>query len=201
MTIQQGAELAQAIGVDPGTLENWVDELKIPLPEKYQRNALQVLKMVKELKDKNCGFHTIRRQIQLDYPELEAQQSEDYDPFNSLRTELMQLGELAEKYAQANYNIGQMSMQMKQLESENHRLQAQLKLLPSADAWEAMQEREQTYKNLMQGLQQRIQGLEAQVRDLSGKSSSPSGSKPRYLPDLPPAKAKAPELKLPFQED
>lgn len=192
-----GQQLAQEIGVDPNTLETWVDELKIPLPDKYQRNALQVLKMVKELKDKNCGFQTIRRQIQLDYPELQPGQPEENFGFDQMQPELLQLGELAEKYAQANFRIGQMDVRMQQLEAENRQLQAQLKLLPSATEWEDYQEREKTYKNLLSGCQQRLSVMEAQLRELSGLNTE---SARRSLPDLPPPAPKRPELKLPFED-
>lgn len=204
MTSPKGAQLAKEVGVAPETLNQWADEFQIPLPERYQRNALRVLKMVKELKDKNCGFNTIQRHIQLDYPELkspvedlvsgmklEDNKDDLHSHFNTHRTELLELGELAEKYAQANYNIGQMSMQMRQLEEENHRLRAQLKLLPSPAAWEAMKEQELSYKRMLESLQQRVNSLEEQRQ-------SP-GEKLRSLPELPAAPNKA-QLKLPFAD-
>lgn len=207
--------LATEIGVPVQTVAEWVDEFKIPLPQKYQRNALQVLQMVKDLKDKNCGFQTIQRQIQLDYPELkqdkhnfiemsplaverEANVDDLNQYFSSLREELLELSELAEKYAQANYSIGQMTMQMSQLEDENQRLRAQLRLLPSPEAWEAMQARESTYKNLLQGMQQRVQALEEQVREISGSNQSVSPVM-RSLPELPTADLR--QLQLPFEQE
>lgn len=214
--MQLNTELVNEIGVGTDTINAWVDEFKIPLPEKYQKNAVQVLRMIKDLKDKNCGYQTIQRQIQLDHPELKTpnspQPQTNYSEFQalrnerdnsidelslhfgSLRNELMELGELAEKYAQANYNIGQMSMQMKQLEEQNHKLRSQMKLLPSPEQWEEMQERETTYKNLLQGMQQRITALEQQVRELNG-SAEPK----RSLPDLPPAEPQRRQLSLPFE--
>lgn len=210
---QMPNQLAQEIGVPAEKVAEWADEFKIPLPAKYQRNALQVLQLVKDLKDKNCGFRTIQQQIQLDYPELK----EEGDPFNnqteeitqhftSLRSELLELSELAEKYAQANYNIGQMSMRMHQLEQENNRLKAQLRVLPSPEDWESAQSREKTYKNLLQGLQMRIESLEDQVRDLllpPEKQIYPEINKPilRSLPDLPSLEEDLRQLQLPFDQE
>lgn len=195
-------ELAQEIGVPVQTVTAWADEFKIPLPEKYQRNALQVLRLVKDLKDKNCGFSTIQRQIQLDHPDVRSDTDQLNPPvdelanhFNSLRGELLELSELAEKYAQANYNIGQMSMQMRTLEDENQRLKAQLRLLPSPEAWEAMQLRENTYRNLLQGLQLRIQLLETQITELSDPKPQL-----RSLPELPALEFELRQLQLPFDE-
>lgn len=206
--------LATEIGVPPQMVTEWADEFKIPLPEKYQRNALQVLQLVKDLKDKNCGFRTIQRQIQLDYPELKEEPTQMASPrryaepvrenpvdelnqhFSSLRSELLELSELAEKYAQANYTIGQMTIQMRQAEEDNLRLSSQLRLLPSPEAWEAMQARETTYRNLLQGMQQRVQLLEDQIRELSRCGSSES--KIRSLPDLPALEADLRQLQLPF---
>ena len=211
MKTEQSHKLAHEIGIQQDTLNEWMEEFKLPLPEKYQRNALQVLKMVKDLKDKNCGFNTIQRQIQLDYPELKPGESESQYPqspsqiqngqqelnnyFSTLRNELLELGELAEKYAQANYTIGQMTIQMRQMQEENYRLQTQMKLLPTPAAYESMQERELTYKNLLQGLQQRIRSLEEQVRELSG----PQDRNLQSLPELPPAEPDQRQLKLPFE--
>lgn len=197
-------QLVAEIGVPAQTVAAWADEFKIPLPEKYQRNAMQVLRLVKDLKDKNCGYRTIQRQIQLDYPEVRDDQApaardtqvEDLaSHFGSLRNELLELSELAEKYAQAHYSIGQMSIQNRQLEEENQRLKAQLRLLPSPEAWEAMQQREHTYKNLLQGLQLRIQMLEDQVRELSGQKPQL-----RSLPELPALELELRQLQLPFDE-
>lgn len=215
-------QLATEIGVPVQTVNAWADEFKIPLPQKYQRNALQVLQLVKDLKDKNCGFRTIQRQIQLDYPELKdgssntnayaelVPQSNERETsvddlnqyFSSLREELLELSELAEKYAQANYSIGQMTMQMSQMEEENQRLRAQLRLLPSPEAWEAMQARESTYKNLLQGMQQRVQALEEHVRELSGHSTGnvqSADQKLRSLPELPAMDLR--QLQLPFEQE
>lgn len=195
--------LAQEIGVSSQTVNQWADEFKIPLPEKYQRNALQVLRLVKDLKDKNCGFRTIQRQIQLDYPDVKNEQEGVSSPtedltlhFSSLRNELLELSELADKYAQASYHIGQMSMQMRQLEEENQRLKAHIQVLPTAEVWEAAQTRETTYKNLLQGLQQRIQILEEQVKELS-RSKASLGS----LPELPALEVELRQLQLPFEEE
>lgn len=199
-------QMVAEIGVPAQTVAAWADEFKIPLPEKYQRNALQVLRLVKDLKDKNCGYRTIQRQIQLDYPDVRVDQNtsgqslSNVSPmedlaghFGSLRNELLELSELAEKYAQATYSIGQMSIQQRQLEDENSRLKAQLRTLPTPEAWEAIQQRENTYKNLLQGLQLRIQLLEDQVRELSGQ-------KPRSLPELPALELELRQLQLPFDE-
>lgn len=196
-------EFAVEIGVPAQTVAAWADEFKIPLPEKYQRNALQVLRLVKDLKDKNCGFRTIQRQIQMDYPAVHEDQSqmpsspvdELETHFGSLRGELLELGELAEKYAQANYTIGQMSMQLRQMEEDNLRLRTQLRHLPSPEAWETMQNRENTYRNLLQGLQLRIQLLEQQVVELSGPKPPV-----RSLPELPALEMELRQLQLPFDE-
>lgn len=198
-------KLVEEIGVPAQTVAAWADEFKIPLPEKYQRNALQVLQLVKELKDKNCGYRTIQRQIQLDYPDVRQEQQPNFAAvspmedlaghFGSLRNELLELSELAEKYAQATYSIGQMSMQHRQLEDENNRLKIQLRSLPTPEAWEAIQQRENTYKNLLQGLQQRIQLLEDQVRELSGQKPPQ-----RSLPELPALEFELRQLQLPFEE-
>ncbi|HEY9839329.1 MAG: hypothetical protein ACAI44_08025 [Candidatus Sericytochromatia bacterium] len=194
-------QLLAEIGVPAQTVVAWADEFKIPLPEKYQRNALQVLRLVKDLKDKNCGYRTIQRQIQMDYPEVrdegarETQIEDLAGHFGTLRNELLELSELAEKYAQANYTIGQMSIRMQQMELENERLKAQLRILPSPEAWEAIQLRENTYKNLLQSLQLRIQLLEDQVRELSGKPQ------PRSLPELPALELELRQLQLPFEQE
>ncbi len=214
MQMFQQEQLAKAVGVDSDTLNNWVSELKIPLPEKYQQNAIQILKLVKSLKDKDCGFQTIQRQIQVDYPELKADSAQaDYTTFTpetaatgavdelsqhfaSLSEQVMklgELGELAEKYAQANYNIGQMSIQMRQMEDENHRLKAQIKLLPSPEEWEHTQEQLTTYRNLLQGMQQRITALEERGSEsLNGR---------RSLPELPAAEVQRRQLSLPFEAE
>lgn len=213
MQMFQQEQLAKEVGVDSDTLNNWVNELKIPLPEKYQQNAIQILKLVKSLKDKDCGFQTIQRQIQVDYPELKADSSQaDYTAFMpetmstgvdelsqhfaSLSEQVMklgELGELAEKYAQANYNIGQMSMQMRQLEDENHRLKAQVKLLPTPEEWEHTQEQLTTYRNLLQGMQQRITALE--------ERGSEALNARRSLPELPAAELQRRQLTLPFESE
>ncbi|MGV3523844.1 MAG: MerR family transcriptional regulator [Candidatus Sericytochromatia bacterium] len=189
-----GTQVAQELGVPAGQVAEWVDEFHIPLPERYQKNAVQVLKLVKDLKDKNCGFRTIQRQIQMDYPELEQQTPDGLDPRNplgSLRDELMTLGELAEKYAQANYTIGQMSMQMRQLEEDNQRLKSQLKLLPSPEAWQILEDRMSAYRNLAENLQQRLRALEA---------PAVSATEPlRSLPALPEPDVR--QLQLPFDND
>lgn len=202
MTHLPDEQMVAEIGVPAQTVAAWADEFKIPLPEKYQRNALQVLQLVKELKDKNCGYRTIQRQIQLDYPEVrvdhgarEQQMADLAGHFGNLRNELLELSAMAEKYAQANYTIGQMSIQARQLEEENARLKAQLQMLPSPEAWEAMQQRENTYKNLLQGLQLRIQLLEDQVRELSGQKPAV-----RSLPELPALEMELRQLQLPFED-
>lgn len=216
MTTKDTQKLAQEVGIQKEILDQWMQEFKLPLPEKYQRNALQVLKLVKELKDKNCGYNTIQRQIQLDYPELqpgqtdlqyaftpqeEAQVDDLNSYFSSLRSELLELGEMAEKYAQANYSIGQMSIQLRQLEEDNNRLRTQLKLLPSPEEWKGLQEREITYRNLIQGLHQRIKILEEQVREQGQDTSVRSDQPLQSLPELPPAEQDKRQLKLPFQID
>ena len=210
MQMFQQEQLAKEVGVDSDTLNNWVNELKIPLPEKYQQNAIQILKLVKSLKDKDCGFQTIQRQIQVDYPELKANANgADYTEFTpagpvdelsqhfaSLSEQVMKLGELgeiAEKYAQANYNIGQMSIQMRQMEDENHRLKAQIKLLPSPEEWEHTQEQLTTYRNLLLGMQQRITALE--------ERSSEGALGRRSLPELPDAEVQRRQLSLPFEAE
>lgn len=205
--------LVQEVGVSADELNTWVNEFKIPGPDKYRKNAVQVLKMIKDLKDKDCGYQTIQRKIQLDYPELEepgtgydsfAQPLPEYKNYvDDLREEFLKVGELTEKYAQANYTIGQMTMRMQQLEEENNRLKKQLKLLPTPEQFSDMEEGALMHKNLLRGMQQRLVDLENQLREArGGKVQEP----PRMmalpsLPELPAPLVHKKQLSLPFEDD
>ena len=215
MTLPYDPTLVQEVGVSADELNTWVDEFKIPGPDKYRKNAVQVLKMIKDLKDKDCGFQTIQRKIQLDYPELEEDNS--YDSFESpvpaapeyatyvdeLREEFLKVGELTEKYAQANYTIGQMTMRMQQLEDENQRLKKQLKLLPSPEQYANMEESEHMHKNLLRGMQQRLVDLENQLREARGGKTQPPPRMMKLpsLPDLPAPLVHKKQLSLPFEDN
>lgn len=202
MTLPYDPTLVQEVGISADELNTWVNEFKIPGPEKYRKNAVQVLKMIKDLKDKDCGFQTIQRKIQLDYPELEPQAPEYNAYVDELREEFLKVGELTEKYAQANYTIGQMTIQMQQLEEENLRLKKQLKLLPTPEQYANMQESEQMHKNLLRGMQQRLVDLENQLREARGGKVQPPPRMMRLpsLPDLPAPLVHKKQLSLPFED-
>ncbi len=200
--------LVDEVGVTAEELNTWVNEFKIPGPDKYRKNAVQVLRMIKDLKDKDCGYQTIQRKIQLDYPELETPEPSVSAPANEyksyvedLRDEFLKVGEFTEKYAQANYTIGQMTIRMQQLEEENDRLRKQMKLLPTPEQFADMQENETMHKNLLRGMQQRLVDLENQLREVRGgqEQQPPRVMKLPSLPDLPAPLVNKKQLSLPFE--
>lgn len=177
--------IASQIGVAQQQVETWAEEFHIPYRQKgvsrnFEQEAMDVLKTIKNLKDGNRGFDTIRQKIEVTHPAVwegppatglpSAQALEklvedtierSFDKkWNQLLEQLGDLNELAEKYAQASYSIGQMTEQARTLEEINQRLKAQLQVLPSPDEWQAMQERELLYKKLLYDLHSRVQKLE-----------------------------------------
>ncbi|MGE3724019.1 MAG: MerR family transcriptional regulator [Candidatus Sericytochromatia bacterium] len=177
--------IASQIGVPQQQVENWAEEFHIPYRQKgvsrnFEQEAMDVLKTIKNLKDGNRGFDTIRQKIEVTHPAVwdgppatglpSAQALEKLvedtiersfeKKWNQLLGQLGDLNELAEKYAQASYSIGQMTEQARTLEEINLRLKAQLQVLPSPDEWQAMQEREVLYKKLLYDLHSRVQKLE-----------------------------------------
>jgi DNA-binding transcriptional MerR regulator len=177
--------IASQIGVNQQQIDTWAEEFSIPYRQKgvsrnFEQEAMDVLKTIKNLKDCNRGTDTIRQKIEVTHPSVwdgppatglpSAQAMEKLvadtiercfeKKWGQLIHELGDLNELAEKYAQASYSIGQMTEQGRLLEELNLRLRSQLKILPSPDEWQAMQERELLYKKLLYDLHSRVQKLE-----------------------------------------
>lgn len=133
------AKAAEALGVHVNTIKNWLGQLPIPVEKdsagrwRFDDRAFEVLQAIKELRDEDRTFDTIRRRI--DSGELSEPQdttSEATAPHNPSMAETLaaaitpQLVEalsaqtaLAEKYAHAAHQIGK-------LEAENEYLRNQV---------------------------------------------------------------------------
>jgi len=177
--------IASQIGVPQQAVESWAEEFRIPFQQRgvsrnFEQEAFDVLKTIKNLKDCNRGFDTIRQKIEVTHPAVwdgppasglpSAQALEKLigetvercldQKWEQLMGQIGNLNDLAEKFAQASYTIGQMTEQARALEEINSRLRAQLKILPSPDEWTELQEREKLYKKLLYDLHSRVQRLE-----------------------------------------
>lgn len=151
------AAAAEAIGVPITTLKGWLSQVPVPTERdtagrrRFPPEALEVLEVVKELRDAGRTFETIRRRVpSVDHPapdERETKESET-GPMNAERQandrraadvrELAGLvaaavadvvkaeNELAEKYARATYEIGELRATTRGLEAERDRLAGEL---------------------------------------------------------------------------
>lgn len=147
------AKIAQKIGVGVTTIKTWSKELNV-LPQKnssgrnfFSDDHIQIFQAIKELRDENKGFETIKRMIKIpepldseidSLPEQEIQLVEspsiptpiEYNPLSlelikqEIRKVLNEEAELAERYAKATYTIGKLEERIKHQEG-------QLKRLPS----------------------------------------------------------------------
>lgn len=204
--------IATQIGVPQDAVETWAEEFQIPYRQRgvsrnFEQEALDVIKTIKNLKDCNRGYDTIRQKIEVSYPGLwnspapatglpsiqalekliaETVERSLTQKWNDLISQLGNLNELAEQFAQASYTIGQMTEKARSLEETNYRLRAQLKLLPTPDEWQAVQEREKLYKKLLYDLHGRLERLEY------GGSCSGETLRVQGLPPIGPEVMSAP---------
>lgn len=143
------AEVAKATGIPEPTIKHWLGKLPIPAEKdsagrwRFDEEALEVLKAVKDLRDQDRTFETIRRRI--GEPELSAESSglsdrlspDNLQPTTDERASsvdermlaeslagviapqlidaLAAQNELAEKYARATYTIGQLEERVSNL--------------------------------------------------------------------------------------
>ena len=133
-------EAAKQLGVPPTTLKTWLTNLPIPAStdsrgrRRLDQEALEVLEMVKSLRDEDCGYQTIRRRIEpttdanpsvtdsepaADGPESASSPSLDTSALvaqviEAIRSE----NDLAEKYARVAHRVGELEATLRERERE-----------------------------------------------------------------------------------
>lgn len=162
------AEAAEALGVHPNTVKHWIGQVDVPAEKdgagrwRFDERALEVLRAVKDLRDSDRTFETIRRRI--DKRETSEQQDGAQDTpgarqvadeyattpqhpgDNRALSEALAAAvgpqlveaiagqtELAEKYARATYTIGQLEERTTTLQAQLADTRERMQLLQSAD--------------------------------------------------------------------
>lgn len=158
-------QIAQELGIAPSTARVWAKKFKIPRQQRkgvsvYTADALEALKTIKTMRDKGSGYNTIQRVMEPPKEPVTPLQQQDNTPSEAVITAkiedaitktLEKSNELAEKYARATFEIGQLTEQVKTLE-------AQAKLLPSPVTW-ALHERD------LEQLQAENEALKKQLKE------------------------------------
>ena len=133
-------EAAKQLGVPPTTLKTWLTSLPIPAStdsrgrRRIDQEALEVLEMVKSLRDEDCGYQTIRRRIE---PQTDTSSSvtdgspttdnSEPAPSSSMDTTALVAqvieairseNDLAEKYARAAHRMGELEATLRERERE-----------------------------------------------------------------------------------
>ena len=208
MSDYNSVQVAEQMGIPSQTVDAWAEEFCIPYDtlgksRQFNDEALGILQSIKNLRDQDNGFNTIKHK--LSFPQM--QRPSKGEPHSSsqlqglieetlesklsdmLDEKLSHFVDMSEKYAQANFELGQMSEQNKQAEDEIHRLKTQLKILPSPDEWMALCEREKMGQSLLFGLQEQIDGLHKELAELNGTQwpVSPELKELHEKPDEPEA--------------
>lgn len=195
--------IASEMGVPPETVVNWAEEFHIPCAQsedgiQFQAETVNILRTIKALKDSNSGFNTIRRKISVNYPDAfdsapasglpalnliqrAVEESVEKKFIEIVEQRLIEMTDVSEKYAQANYTVGILTAQAQAMEDLLLRYKAQLKLLPTPDQWEQLSQRDQQQQQEIQALQQRIQELEQTLTQLEATIHNP------FVDDAPPS--------------
>lgn len=179
MTEFTGQDLAQSIGVPTQTVDAWVEEFCIPYENsqekqrQYNQDALEILQSIKNLRDQNKGFNTIKQKLSLPQGyqsplENQVDQLLEKKLSRMLDDKFETYLNIQDKYAEAQFRLGQLTEQGKRTLEDNERLKAQLKLLPSPDEWFALKEREKMAQDLLFGLQEQIDELQKELAGLKG---------------------------------
>ena len=148
-------EAAERLGVPQTTLKNWINHLAIPTStdsrgrRRIHDDVLPVLEAVKDMRGEDCGYQTIRRRIgpltdgqpsltvggQLPTdtrPPGDGQQATEALNIPSdalvsqIVTAIQENNDLAEKYARATYEIGELRERVKGRDEKLAELQGRL---------------------------------------------------------------------------
>lgn len=187
--------VASEMGVSPETVLNWAEEFHIPCAQSevgmhFQAETVNILRTIKALKDSNSGFNTIRRKISVNYPDAfesapasglpalnliqrAVEESVEKKFIEIVEQRLMEMTDVAEKYAQANYTVGILTAQAQAMEDLLLRYKAQLKLLPTPDQWDQLSQRDQQQQQEIQDMRQRISELEQTLAQLEATIHNP----------------------------
>jgi hypothetical protein len=141
-------EAAERLGVSVTTIKNWLNQL--PGEKEHDSrgrvriniHTMNVLETVKALRDEDCGYETIRRRIgpvpdDQKSPDSEHQADDNQPTFDrklvdtsiiveAVTTAIANQTELAERYARATYEIGELRATTKALEADRDRVLAEL---------------------------------------------------------------------------
>lgn len=141
-------EIAEVLDISHSTVRNWGRKFDIPRENKigkgwiYDEEARRIFETIKSLRSDDCGYDTITRRLAPDNHECQSDshdnQSDTHDnhpiikslanEFQTvMKTELSAANQLAEKYARATYEIGELKAENKFLLSEIERLKSEKK--------------------------------------------------------------------------
>lgn len=182
-------DIARILDIGESTARLWAREFDIPKQKNkrkvYDKEALEIFETIKSLRLKDAGYNTITKVIKendlaptkrslasskqtLSQEFKKSIQSEIKsgieDAKQVLSTEISKNNELAEKYARATFEIGQLQERVKHLEEKLESKEDEIKLLPAALEHEKLKMRAESQQSELESKNQQIEDLQKQLK-------------------------------------
>lgn len=172
-------EISHLLGVSISTVKSWADQFDIPSERHghkrvFDTEALKVFKTIQNLKDKNSGFVTIQKVLsdsnQLNRSPDDRQAGQEIEIL--IEKAVSRQNEIAEKYARATFEIGQLQERVRVLETAKEKLEGSLQLLPDSTEWRLAQESQAQQAYKIAELTANLESMKAENMELKRKNKS-----------------------------